>query len=432
MPSNPNPTYYKRNQINARTWSFSFDSIADYDKFIEDKIRTATSSAKRTLDGYTDGSLVTMNIRANGGNNWYGTNNPSEVQQNLDTFLYRNDLQRILSNLTNSLNKVSLADIDQQKSIKFTEQEIGIFSFDLASLGLIAVYEYFSPLTNGIVDPNLVEGVKNAEGETIFFFKGQPFVPKHKIEYNINTGGFFSPILKKNIPKSELTLVDNGVDIYYEFPEMKEIPRHSVLRKQMLNEDGSKKFATTFKKCFVHIPKVEKPLPRIDIIVPFSFNLTFSADSMKYNSVAAIALAEALSKIGVNYRIVATYPIQQGSSRKIFQYINIKKETEALDKNKMALFIGDARYYRYQRFRGVNAALSDIDSDANGGDGNWTTITDTDEIKRNYVDFLALQTNPEDVEASKRLNSKIVLNIASSEQAALQEYQRVIRLIENL
>lgn len=430
MPQIPNPTYYKREKIAANKWSFLFNSIADYDRFIEEKIKTATGNAKTTLDAYTNGSLVQSNIRA-GGISWFGTINQNEVKSNLDTFLYRDDLQRILSNLTNRLNKVNISDIDQQKSIKFTEQEVGIFSFDLASLGLIKVFQYFSPLINGIVDANLVEGAKNDDGETIFFFKGQPFVASHKIEYNMNTGGFYSPILKKNIPKTELLLVDNGTDIYYEFPEQKEIPRHAVVREQKTNPDGTKKFATTFKKCFVYIPKVEKPLPRIDIIVPFSFNSSYSADQMKYNAIPSIALAEALSKIGINYRIIAAYPIEQ-SRKEIYQYITIKKEGEALDKNKMALFIGDARYYRFQRFRGVNAALSDIDRDNDGGDGNWDTIRDESQIKRNYIDFLSRQTNPEDIEASKRLNTKIVLNPVSTENGALNEYQRVITYIQSL
>lgn len=430
MPQTPNPTYYKREKIANNKWSFLFNSIADYDRFIEEKIQTATGSAKTTLDGYTNGSLVQDMIRSDGAR-WFGTINQNEVKSNLDTFLYRNDLQRILSNLTNRLNKVNISDIDQQKSIKFTEQEVGIFSFDLASLGLIKVFEYFSPLTNGIVDANLVESSKNDEGEIIFFFKGKPYVPTHKIEYNMNTGGFFSTILKKNIPKIELTLVDNGKDIYYEFPEQKEIPRHAVVREQKTNSDGTKKFATTFKKCFVYIPKVEKPLPRIDIIVPFSFSGNDSADSIKFNAIPSIALAESLSKIGINYRIIAAYPIEQGS-RQIYQYITIKKEGEALDKNKMALFIADARYYRFQRFRGVNAALSDSDNDNYGGNGNWNTIRDENLIKTNYIDFLSRQNNPEDIEASKRPNTKIVLNPVSTETGALNEYQRVITYIQSL
>jgi hypothetical protein len=432
MPQNPNPQYYRREKMspNGNRWSFSFDSIADYDKFIADTTRTAIGSAKTNLDYYGTGSGIRDGIRA-GGQRWFGTTNANEIKSSLDTFLYRADLQRVLSNITNRINSINLADIDQQKSIKFTEQEIGIFSFDLASLGLIKVFEYYSPLTNEIVNPNLVQSYKNANGQTVYYFVGQKYVPAGEIEYNFKSGGFYNAALDKNIPRDELSLVEDGGRSYYKFKGQEEIPRHDVERRQKLNPDGSKKFATTFKKCFVHIPKVEKPLPRIDIIVPFSFSGSDDADTLKFNAVPSIALAESLSRIGINYRLVATYPTDIGGV-KVYQYIVLKKEGEALDKNKLALFIGDPRYYRFQRFRGIMSAYSDIDRDSIVGDGNWRTIQDNSEIKDNYVQFLRMSNNTEDVEASKRINSKIVQRPVSTEAGAVREYERIIDIIKSL
>lgn len=431
MPLNPNPQYYKREQMSANTWTFSFNSIMEYDKFIDDKTITATSSASRNLVAYANGSRVNQLVR--NGITWYGTTNAQDVSGNLDTFLYRAEIQNVLSNITNRVNQINLSDIDQQKSIKFTQQEIGIFSFDLASLGLIKVYEYFSPLLKEIVSGNLVESYKTQNEQTLFYFVGQPFVPKHEIEYNVKTVGFFSPILKRNIPKEDLLFIDDGTRLFYEFQEQKEIPRHEVQRKHKLNSNGSKKYATTFKKCFVYIPKVIKPLPRIDIIVPFSFSGNDAAETLKFNAIPAIALSEALSKIGINFRIIVAYPIMQSSpTLKIFQYINVKKEEDGLDKNKIALFSGDPRYYRYQRFRGIISSISDVGKDDRGGDGNWSTITDDNEIKQNYINFLAKSTNPEDIAASKRVDSKIIQRPVSSETDAIQEYERIINLIKSL
>lgn len=432
MPKNPNPQYYRREQMdkNGRVWSFSFDSLQDYDRFIEEKVNTSTDSARSNLQSYTNGSDVRSMISI-AGVRWFGTTNQNEVKSNLDTFLYRDDLQRVLSNITNRINSVNLDEIDQQKSIKFTEQEIGIFSFDLASLGLIKVFEYYSPLTDSIVNPNLVKSYKNNNGDSIYYFIGQKYIPEHEIEYNFKTGGYFSPELNRNVPKEELRFVDNGSRAYYVFVGQDEIQRHDVEKRQKKNPDGTNKFATTFKKSFVYIPKVEKPLPRIDIIVPFSFSGDDNADTLKFNAIPAIALADSLSKIGINYRLVATYPVELRRT-KVFQYIVLKKEGEALDKNKIALFLGDPRYYRYQRFRGIMSVYSDIDRDSEVGNGNWDTIKNTDEIKSNYLDFLAKSNNVEDVEASKRLNSKIVQRAVSSEANAIAEYQRIIDLIKNL
>ena len=204
MPQNPNPQYYRRQKMspNGNRWSLSFDSVADYNKFIADNIRTATDRAKRYLDNYSTGNAVRSAINI-GGEFWYGTTDATQVKQNLDTFLYRADLQRVLSNITNRINSINLSDIDQQKTIKFTEQEIGIFSFDLASLGLIKVFEYYSPLINDFVNPNLVQSYKNGNGQTVYYFIGQKYVPSSEIEYNFKSAGFYNVELGKNIPKDE-------------------------------------------------------------------------------------------------------------------------------------------------------------------------------------------------------------------------------------
>jgi len=428
MPSNPNPQYYRREKMSNDVWSFSFDSIQDYDTFIEEKTISATGDAGRTLRDYASGRLVRDNIDSGF---WYGTAQVNEVQSNLDTFLYRNEMQQVLSNLTNRLNKVNISDLDQTKTIKFTEQELGIFSFDLASLGLIKVYEYYSPLLNKIVNSNLVQSYKNQDNVSVFYFVGQPYIAQHKIEYSFANNGYYSPILGRVIPKEELVLKEENNKIFYVFPEQMEIPRHDVERKQKEDADGKKKFATTFKKCFVYIPKSEKPLPRIEIIVPFSFSGGDNATTLKFNAVPTIALAESLSKLGINYKIIAAYPIEMGRLR-MFTYLNVKKDGEVLDKNKMALFMGDPRYYRYQRFRGINAVLSDANLDSRGGDGNWNTIRDDNEIKRNYMDFLAKSTNPEDITSSKNPSTKIFQRPVSNETDALAEYERIINIIKAL
>ncbi len=428
MPLNPNPQYYRREQISNNVWSFAFNSIQDYDNFIQEKTISATDSAGRTLRDYASGRLVRDNIDSGF---WYGTAQVNEVQSNLDTFLYRNEMQQVLSNIRNRLNQVDVSDLAQSNQIQFTEKELGIFSFDLASLGLIKVYEYYSPLLDKIVNSNLVQSYKNQDNVSVFYFVGQPYIAQHKIEYSFANNGYYSPILGRVIPKEELVLKEENSKIFYVFPEQMEIPRHDVERKQKEDANGKKKFATTFKKCFVYIPKIEKPLPRIEIIVPFSFSGSDSAEKLKYNAVPTIALAESLDSLGIDYKIIATYPIEIGSL-KMFTYLNVKQDGEVLDKNKMALFMGDPRYYRYQRFRGINAVLSDANLDNRGSDGDWRTISDDKEIKRNYMDFLAKSTNPEDIRSSKSPNTKIFQRPVSTEIGALAEYERIIKEIKLL
>ncbi len=171
----------------------------------------------------------------------------------------------------------------------------------------------------------------------------------------------------------------------------------------------------------------------MDLIIAANFNAGIDAkDQMIYASMAAIAIAEKLSKSGVQYRIIASYPVMsiQGQSRESYAFVTLKKEGEPLDKNKMAVLLSDGRYYRYQQFRGFYAVQYDAGYDANisvGGIGR--AIVDATKIKDAYMDTLKKSTNPEDVTASKNPNTKIVFNGALSRVQAENQYNDIIRQI---
>ncbi len=426
---NPNPTYYKRQKLDSNRTSFMFDSLSDYNRFINDVDSVATGNARMGLDRYNDERYVRNQTSVS----WYGTNDPSLVTKDVSTYLFNSELDSFLQSFRARTVNVDLVDLDQNKAIKFTEKEIGIFSFDLASLGLIRVYEYFSPLLNTVVSGNLVKSYKNEQGQLIFYHVYQPPVKKHIVSFNANYNGYFSNVLGRVVPKDQLVEVVTEDDIYFEFPERKEIPQHDVERRQMIDEKGRKKFATTFKKSFVYIPRIEKPLQRLDLIIAANFNAGIDAkDQMIYASMAAIAIAEKLSKSGVQYRIIASYPVMsiQGQSRESYAFVTLKKEGEPLDKNKMAVLLSDGRYYRYQQFRGFYAVQYDAGYDANisvGGIGR--AIVDATKIKDAYMDTLKKSTNPEDVTASKNPNTKIVFNGALSRVQAENQYNDIIRQI---
>jgi len=429
MPQNPNPSYYERIKYSFNTYGFFFKSLNDFNLFIEDKKSESlpNSLLRRNLQ-QIETQMPNELQRSGEQMFWYGVNNVSTLSQNLDTFLYRNDLDALLGNINGRISNINITDLDQKSVIKFTEQEVGIFSFDLASLGLIPVYEYYSPLLKEIVDSNKVKSYTNQVGTKIFYMEEQNAVPEHKVRYVEKYGGWYSDILKRVIPKKDLILIDT--EFYY--PEKNYVPRHDVERKNKLDKNGNKKYTTTFKKSFIQIIKTKKPLPRIDIIAPFSFNSSVSADEMKYNTLSAIKLAENLDKIGVNFRIIVAYPVQlQRDQNKIFQYIIVKSENEPLDKNKIAIFLGDARYYRYQRFRSIVTAADDINSTATV-DSNWSTITDTREIKNRYIDYLRSSTNPIENDEATRPNTKLVLPVAQTEAAAIRAYENIINDIRNL
>ncbi len=444
------------------------------------------------FDNFDDVSYV----RGRTSESWFGTNDPTLVTQDINSYLFLNDLQNYLGTLRQNTINLDVNDIDQTKNIKFTEREAGVFSFDLASLGLIKVFEYYSPVLKKMVNGNNIITEKDAEGKTIkdssgkpvFFHKFKPAIPEHDVIFTAEKGGYYSELLKRVVREEELDRrVVNGITLLY-YPDTPEIQKHIVERRQKLNEKGKPLWATTFKKVFIEIPKIEKSLPRLDIIVSASFSSNKNARTeMIYSSMAAIALAERLSKAGVNYRIVAAFGLETtggGTSEKCFGFINLKKEGEPLDKNRISTVLSDGRFLRYLQFMGYVAMMNDADADQkislsgiaapinertfvarnkdrkfivvdmdNMYDSNGELVAargttfDTEkdavddarswgrqvgETKDAYIEYLKNSSNPADVKSSETPETKLIFTGALTMREAEQQYNMMMSQITRL
>ena len=475
------PEYFKREKIGRNKTAYYFDTLMDYERFIDEVQPLATGNTRTGLDRITRPNYIQNNAT---NSSWYGTNDASLVSGNLTTYLFNNELDSFLGSVRSRTVQVDITDLDQQKAIKFTEKEVGIFSFDLASLGLIRVFEFYSPLLKRIVSGNLVKSETLGNGKKAFYYVGTPEIKEHFVTWNIKEGAYFSNVLKRIVDVKELIKID---DLQYVYPQKDAIPRHEVERRQVLDKEGRKKFATTFKKCFIEIPKVEKPLPRIDIIVGSSFSSDVNAQTeMIYSSMAAISLAEKLTASSVNYRIIVCYPVKTSNgNNEVYSFVNVKKEGEVLDKNKIAILLSDARQFRYKQFKGFFATQFDAGYDANISptgigkaledkfityqknnnkyglvelDDAFDTNNDikyyrdmefdneqdaenyinnsgrgyANRIRNAYIDLLANSNIPADVEASKNKKSKIVFSGATSLREATNQYNLVINQIKRL
>jgi hypothetical protein len=426
--------YYKKNTLSGNRTAFMFDSLMDYNRFIEEVSNAvpANSRAKAELDSLGTNYITTTARDITK----FGTTDASLITNNIDTYLFNNELEGFLNTLRARTVNLDVIDIDQQKAIKFTEQEIGVFSFDLASLGLIPVIEFYSSLLNKVVSGNLVKSEKKANGELYFYHIYQAEIKEHIVKFNTNFNGYYSDVLKRVVPKDQLVEEDKNGDIIFNYPFTPEIQKHKVEKRQQLDDNGKKKFSTTWKKSFVYMPKVEKPLPRIDIIVGSSFAWrTDARTQMIYSSMSAIAIAEKLSNSGVNYRIVAAYPVRTSrgtNPQEIYSFVTVKKEGEVLDKNKIAVLLSDGRQFRYQQFKGFITSMYDAGFDAKISDSIGTPITDASLIKNAYIDYLATSDSPSDKEAAKKIESKIVFSGALSLQQAEDQYRDIIGQISRV
>jgi hypothetical protein len=414
---------------------YFFDSLSDTNKFLEDVFKTIPvgSAAYGFTNRFVDNAAQKRFIRGQGVR-FFGATDDTFVDSKIERFSKINDVQSEVLKLSNQVSKKSFVDIDQVKRIEFTDKEVGIFSFDMASLGLVRVYEYYSPLLKRIVSGNFVKSEKTGSGETLFYYQGTPFVPKHKIEYVGKQGGYYSEILKRLVDKDEL-IQEEGVDkiVVLYFPEKEKIEKHEVERKQKLNKDGKKKFATTFKKCFIEIKKVKNQLPRVDIIVPIGYSAGVSADQAFWNCIQVLSICEKLTKSGVNYRVIGSICSETLSGRKrIYKFINLKNENQPLDPNQLGIIVSDMRFYRMTGFLLKSITQYDSGFERYMADGVSAPITDSTEIKNAYINYLSKQSSESDINASKITDSKIVLNYALNEQAALTGYNNTIDLIANL
>jgi len=436
-----NQGYYDKKVLSPTKTAYYFDGLLDYMRFSDEVEKRMTGNAKRGWDSTKGDSNISRSINSLG-KKWYGTTDATSVSGEKTSFLFNNELSRFINNVRDKVVSTDIVDLDQQKKIEFTEQELGIFSFDLASLGLVRVYEYFSPLLNTTVDNDYVRSVSVEDGKTLYYHVKVNYIPKHIIKYDGGKGGYFSKILQKVVDFSELITEVTDDDIILYYPESAEIPEHYVERVQKKNEDGSLKFGTTFKKCFVHIPKAVSSLPRVDLIIAASYSSNTNAETqMLWNTMAGLAVAEKLSKSNVNYRIIAAYPVRttRGSVRnEVYSFVKIKDENEPLNTNMMATLISDARFFRYEMFKGFLTSMFDAGYDSSiepseiGSIITDNNVLNTFPIRDAYIQYLKTKEGYSDQIAAQNVDSKISFSQALNERDAIAEYDRVIDKISKL
>lgn len=419
--------------------AYYFDSLRDVEEFIEEvsKKIPVSSRAYRVSKGELVASELAQRVRSNigsQGESYYGTRDASFVNNPLQRYLRIDETEIEVNKLNQKITKFDFEDIDQVKKIEFTERDLGIFSFDLASLGLVRVYEYYSPLLKQIVNPNFVRSENLSNGQVIFYFIGQDKVAKHEVEYVGSKGGYFSFILKRIVDKTELIqeLSDDKIVKLY-FPERDEIIKHEVERRQVIDKNGKPKFATTFKKCFINIPKVKSQIPRLDIIIPLAYPSNKSAYQTFWNSVPLISICERLTQANVDYRVIGVKGIEtESGKKKDYAFINIKNEDQPLDKNQLSMIVSDMRFYRTTLFKLNQTMQYDSGFENNMSSMMGYPIRDSNELITKYMTFLSMQSSESDRMASTDRQTKIDIPIAEDENEAETIYKNTIDRISRL
>jgi hypothetical protein len=368
--------------------------------------------------------------------NWFGTTDLSQVTDDVTTFLFNSELSQELEAFDRRNTNIEQIDLEQKKKITFTAQEIGIFSFDLASLGLIPVVEYFSPLLNRIVGGDEVRSYKTGNGDVIFYHIFVAEIPQHYLEQE--KGKLFSPILNIFVNENSPYVVKEIIDgkLVFIHLKMEEIPRHDVQQRQVIGDNGLPKFSSTWKKSFIYIPQIPFQLPQIDIVIQVSYRSSVEArNEMFWTAVAVNAIIEKLSKSNVRFRIYAGGAISWNrfQTQVVSSFIKLKDLNDPLNVNTTAIISSDARNFRYQFFKYIITASYDLgyNSDINSGLGRQ--INDAQFTRDSLIEALKRSKDfGSSKEDSLNPNTKIIINACFSQDEAQETFDRAIRQIKNL
>ena len=417
---------------NSRT--ILFDSYFDYVDYINDLVPNLRGNARTVYDSLFDEN--DLSARARQDETWYGTTDFNEVKQDINTFKFNDELKRELEAFDRNNTNIEQIDLEQKKKITFTAQEIGIFSFDLASLGLIPVVEYFSPLLNRIVGGDEVRSYKTGNGDVVFYHIFVAEIPQHYLEQK--NGKLFSPLLNIFVNQNSPYVIKEIIDGKFEFIHLKvaEIPRHDVQQRQVIGDNGLPKFSSTWKKSFIYIPQIPLHLPQIDIVIQVSYSyLKEARNEMFWTAVAVNAIIEKLSKSNVRFRIYAGGAISWNrfQTQVVSNFIKLKDLNDPLNVNTTAIISSDARNFRYQFFKYIITASYDLgyNSDINSNLGRQ--INDAQFTKDSLIK--ALETSKDfgsSKEDSLNANTKIIINACLSQDEAQETFDRAIRQIKNL
>jgi hypothetical protein len=333
---------------------YMYDTYYDFLNFIDEQFadidRNPNSRASRLKRDYFPTRSIQDKINRRG-EGWYGTTDINLVTDEIRSFIMNNELETETQQLTNITLPSIDFDLEQKKQLEFTSQEIGIFSFDLASLGLIRVFEYYSPLLKRNVDANYVKSYKVDNNKLVFYHVYVAEVPEHILEQR--NGKLFSTLLNTFIERSDAEIkTDKDGNIYFVHPFASEIPKHDVERIQKRNEDGSLKFSSTWKKSFIYIPVQENHIPQLDLFFVTSFAYERNARTeIFWNAVLLNALINLLSKANIKFRAYAGVGNIWNSPALNLSFIKVKEINDAIDTNLIAILGGDARNYRYNGFK---------------------------------------------------------------------------------
>jgi hypothetical protein len=225
--------------------------------------------------------------------NWYGQNTEFDKLINGYTSFQKPDvlsdtIKKLNSEITNDL----FAGIEKPK-LKINDR-FGMFSFDLASMAMNYVYEYYTKA-----------------GE--------------KVDANF---------IKKS-----------GTDFVYT------VTNEIVEQKIKKHENGNPVVISSVRNSLIDFEKKEKENRAVEIFILNSVGANVSVENFIWNAMAGVAVAENLILKGFKVKLTGVFTVKDRESNVYFHFVPVKNFNQPLDINAAAYVCGDTRFFRFQAFK---------------------------------------------------------------------------------
>jgi hypothetical protein len=268
-------------------------------------------------------------------NNSYVSTDIPAIYPNTD------DLNAYIENYQAFRDKIDSGGSFKKQKLKLSEDKRFLFSFSLASKGLIRVAEYFNEeiakkyptmfnsfgqakddinMVAGVVNSEIIESIPLANGKTKFF------INLNGKEYPLRQQQKGTAKMLEINPTAILKQTDEGM--FYTDPSF--------------YDDFSLVFSSTFKKSYIEMPKKGGSARAVDIYVPFDM-VNYELESRILPAIPLILATEYLTQAKVKVRLNITRPIISylGNTR-VVSIIGfpIKDFSDPIDWNKLAVLRG--------------------------------------------------------------------------------------------
>lgn len=239
--------------------------------------------------------------------------------------MYEEIRERVWGRLQSILRDKSVADISKPQ-FAWNEKELGIFSFDRASLGLKLKYCYYSPKYKQTFLDELVE-IEISGDKTNYFLKSDK--SKIVLSYEVTLHDGTSEYIDASNPLSEDDLAE-------------------------INKRGTLALTSDIKNSFIHKEDKPKPKNAIRIFIDIGCNANINWEQKIYTGIAGVIATEFFEFKGYSVSVIPYigYTRSGDDNKSVYRLVGYqaKKFSETLSVNQLLCSTADIAFFRTNFF----------------------------------------------------------------------------------